>query len=238
VSDAGSRLGTAGPELGSLDWWRERSSLALRRRPRSDGLSLERILAAALHVLDEEGLEALTMRRLADELGAAPASLYRHVANREELLVEVVDSALAGIRPPPHPSSWRAGSQWLAREFNRLLVDHPSLVVLVPGDRLQGPNACRAREMALKTLLQRGFPADDAAVVYGMIVGWVLGHATLASSVTMRSGDGLRSVRAVVRNGRTAQAVESFTALGTGPLFELGLETLLDGIQVRYGVEP
>jgi AcrR family transcriptional regulator len=68
------------PSPGSAPWWLARRITASRRRPRADGLTVDRISEAALQVAERDGLEALTMRRVADELGTGPASLYRHVA--------------------------------------------------------------------------------------------------------------------------------------------------------------
>src|ERR671910_2827080 len=94
---------------GTAAWWRARYEQDAKRRPRPDGLSTDRIRAAALKILDEEGIEALTMRRLAADLGAGAASLYRHVANRDELLVEIIDCVLGELGPPPDTESWRHG---------------------------------------------------------------------------------------------------------------------------------
>ena len=77
---------------GSPEWWLRREADATRRRPRADGLSVHQITAAAAELVDNHGAEALTMRRLAEHLGTAPSSLYRHVASREEVLALIVDA--------------------------------------------------------------------------------------------------------------------------------------------------
>jgi AcrR family transcriptional regulator len=73
-------------------------------------------MAAALAAADRDGLDALTMRRLADELGTAHTSLYRHVASRDERLVELVDHVLGEVTPPPGGLDWRFQLEWLARK--------------------------------------------------------------------------------------------------------------------------
>ena len=82
---------------GSAGWWLERRARDDRRRPRVDGLSIERMIITAIAVVDDEGLDALTVRRLAADLETGSASLYRHVASRDELLVLMVDHVLGEI---------------------------------------------------------------------------------------------------------------------------------------------
>src|SRR5262245_51761159 len=88
---------------GSAPWWLERARARPERRPRKQGITPERIVAAAVEVVQAEGHEALTMRRLAERLGTGPASLYRHVAGRDELVALVVDHVIGSLpreRPP------------------------------------------------------------------------------------------------------------------------------------------
>jgi hypothetical protein len=93
---------------GSAAWWRRRYAERAGRRPRPGGLTLEAITDAALEIADRDGLEALTMRRLADRMGVRHTSLYRHVASREELLVELADRVLAEVELPPEDPDWQA----------------------------------------------------------------------------------------------------------------------------------
>ncbi|UUU38111.1 TetR/AcrR family transcriptional regulator [Streptomyces sp. NBC_00162] len=87
-------------EPGSASWWRARYAERDRRRPRTGGLTLARITAGALELADRDGLDFLTMRSLGEHLQVRHTSLYRHVASREELLIETVDHMLGEIRLP------------------------------------------------------------------------------------------------------------------------------------------
>jgi AcrR family transcriptional regulator len=218
---------------GSEVWWRLRNQRDARRRPRADGLTIERITTAALRILDEEGLEALTMRRLADDLGAGAASLYRHVANREELLVEIIDQVLGELGPPLEGRSWRDGAEHMARELYEVLSRHPAVVQLVPGDPLLGPNALSRREVGLRYLLDRGFGEREAVQVYAMVVSWILGHMVLTRGRhTAPRAEAFRTVSA-----SEYPTLSGLSAIGPpeeDELFELGLVTLLDGIETRY----
>jgi len=224
---------------GSVEWWRLRYVQGQRRRPRDDGLSIDRLTAAALAIVDAEGLDALTMRRLAADLGAGVASLYRHVANREELLVEMMDHVLGEICPPPLTKTWREDAEWLAREFRRVLLAHPGLLPVLSTDRLLGPNAMRGREMSLRGLLDHGFPPPAAVSIYSLLVAWVLGYTMLTGRIEAheRRGDSDRAAvyqRLDAGQYPTVQGLAHVGgAVGDDVIFDLGLATILDGIEAR-----
>ncbi|HEY8526399.1 MAG TPA: TetR/AcrR family transcriptional regulator [Acidimicrobiales bacterium] len=223
------------PEIvpGSEVWWRLRTERDARRRPRVDGLTIERITAAALRIIDEEGLDALTMRRLADELGAGAASLYRHVANRDELVVEIIDHVLGEVGPPPETATWREGAEHMARDLQRVLSRHPGVIRLVPGDPLVGPNALLRREQTLRYLLDHGFGEAEAVQVYAMVVSWILGYMVLTRGRhTQRRAEAFRAVSP--DDYPTISDLADIGPPGEDELFELGLVTLLDGIEARY----
>jgi AcrR family transcriptional regulator len=223
------------PEIvpGSGLWWRLRNQRDARRRPRADGLTIERITAAALRILDDEGLDALTMRRLADDLGAGAASLYRHVANRDELLVEIIDHVLGELGPIPVSGDWREGAEYMARELYDVLSRHAAVVQLVPGDPLLGPNALRRREIGLRYLLDHGFGEVEAVQVYAMVVSWILGHLVLTRGRhTERRATAFRALSP--SEYPTISDLAAIGPPGEDELFELGLVTLLDGIEARY----
>jgi AcrR family transcriptional regulator len=205
-----------------------------------DGFSRRRITAAALSIVDRDGLDGLTMRRLAQELGTGPASLYRHVANRDELLVELMDHVLGDIRPPtPEARTWRCGIEWMAREVRRVLLDHPAVVPLVPGDPLLGPNAMRGREIGLRLLRDHGFAVEDAIRIYAIVIGWTVGQTLLVVTGPGTRGEALRSWVADVpdRDGDLPTVRELASAGGLPEaevIFELGLATLLDGVEARF----
>jgi AcrR family transcriptional regulator len=233
------------PAPGTAAWWQGRDALEARRRPRSDGLTLERIIAAALALIDSEGLEALTMRRLAGDLHAGAASLYRHVANRDELLVEVMDQVLGEIQPPPTDLAWRPTVEWMACEFRRVLIEHRAVIPLLSQDPLLGPNAMRRREAALEVLLGLGFGKDEAGAIYSTVVAWVMGFTLLTTSAAGRNAVDGTTRRDLYASFYRAEypIISALASEGRMPggdevtLFALGLRTLLDGIDVRYGAQ-
>jgi AcrR family transcriptional regulator len=108
---------TAPSRPGSAAWWEDRVERDARTRPRADGLTLTRIVEVALALVDCEGLDALTVRRLATDLETGSASLYRHIASRDELLVLMVDHVLGEIVFPVESLSGSARVAGLATEL-------------------------------------------------------------------------------------------------------------------------
>src|SRR5437588_3030206 len=92
---------------------------------RSEGLSRERILRAAHQLVDDEGLTALSMRRLAQELDVWPMSLYRYFRDKDELVAALADAAAAGIVPPTPTETWRDQLGDLLRQTRVVFERHP-----------------------------------------------------------------------------------------------------------------
>ena len=94
-------------------------------QPRRAPLSRDRVLAAAVALADQVGVEAVSMRRLASELGVVPMALYKHVANKDELLDGMVDAVLAGIEPVDPELDWRAAVRQRVLAARRAVLRHP-----------------------------------------------------------------------------------------------------------------
>jgi AcrR family transcriptional regulator len=196
-------------------------------------------MAAALELLDRDGLDALTMRRLADELSTTHTSLYRHVASRHELLVELVDHVLGGMRPPPADAGWRTQAEWSAREFRRVLLEHPALVPLLTAGQLLGPNAMRGRDRGVRSLLAAGAGGELAVHAYLLVAHYVIGTALLDTGGAARTGTERTAMTRLFRAlpGDAYPTVIAHAELLNAPdgdaEFEFGLRTILDGIALR-----
>jgi AcrR family transcriptional regulator len=163
---------------------------ARRRAGRPAVLSVERIVAAAVAILDAEGPEALTMRRLGTELGVSAMSLYRHVPNRDALLAEVVNhlfaEALAGYTPE---SDWPRALTGLAVTYRRFLLAHPRAVPLLATH----PVDVKLGTELLTGLFERfescGVAAGDALNAVQSVAVYVLGHALAQVGATAETHD-------------------------------------------------
>ena len=142
----------------------EPSPRSRRDRPAKPALSREAIVDAALAIVREEGIDALTMRRLAQSLDTGPASLYVYVANRDELWDLVFDEAIGSIETEPtDPARWREQVHALAgRMVNMMVVEYPGMARMAMARIPVGDNALRVNESML-SLLKAGGVGDQAA---------------------------------------------------------------------------
>ncbi|BBX62572.1 TetR family transcriptional regulator [Mycobacterium saskatchewanense] len=147
-------------------------------RPKVPLISREVALEAALRIIDSDGLEALSIRRLAAELKVNGASLYYHFANKEAILVEVTELALARtpINVRSDGSDWK---RWMldgARQLLDLLLAHPGLIPIIVKRRTLGVRA-EALEVITRKLVSRGVPAEVILPLYEATERFVIGTA-------------------------------------------------------------
>jgi AcrR family transcriptional regulator len=216
---------------GTSEWWAAHAERLERRRPRVDGLTIERIVDEALALVDGEGLEALTVRALAARFDTSSATLYRHVASRDELLILLVDRVLGEIGLPDPALAGRTRVVELSHEFRRVLLAHPDVVDALRAAPLMGPNAVRCADAGLANLLEAGYPADLAVPAYLALIDYVLG------SVFFQSARGNPEPLGPAPEG--APTLEAnWTEVGdaeSDKVFAFGLETFLIGLDRLAG---
>ena len=134
------------------------------------------VLAAALALADEHGLDALTMGAVADRLGVTPMALYRHVANKADLLDGVVELLLTEFPPPPE-LSWAQRLSTLAGNIRASAQRHPSVFPLLLGRPATTTEARRTRDGVYEALEVAGVPPDRVAQVERLVSTAILGFA-------------------------------------------------------------
>ncbi|MFG3436573.1 TetR/AcrR family transcriptional regulator C-terminal domain-containing protein [Nonomuraea sp. NPDC047897] len=149
-----------------------------RRVQRRPQLSQELIVETGLAILDAEGLDGLSMRRVAQVLGTGPASLYAHVSGKEELLELIYDQVLGEVRlPAPDPARWQEHLRAYAEEMHRVLGRHADVARAALAGIPTGPNAVRLAEYALGLLIEAGMPPREASLAFDRLVLYVVGDA-------------------------------------------------------------
>ena len=144
-----------------------------------NSLSAEAILRGAMDLVDAEGLDALTMRRLATELGVATMSLYGHVPTKEDLLLGVVNMVTAEIElPAPGTPPWEA-LRMVTREFRRVALGHPNLVPLIVRQPPTGSQGLLTLEAALDALRRAGLDSSTTARAYRLSASFAIGFVSL-----------------------------------------------------------
>jgi AcrR family transcriptional regulator len=158
--------------------WRDHKRPTRGPRP---GLSVDRVVAAAIELADAEGLAALSMRRVADGLGVGTMSLYTYVPGKAELLDVMLDTVLAEeARPDGPPGGWRAGLELRAREDWALYHRHPWILQISPGRALLGPNETALFEASLRVVEGTGLGGAEMVLVVSLVAAYTRGAAQTA----------------------------------------------------------
>ncbi|GAB5078888.1 TetR/AcrR family transcriptional regulator C-terminal domain-containing protein [Arthrobacter sp. AD-310] len=153
-----------------------------RTDARRGRLSRELVLTKALELVDAEGLDALTMRRLGQELNRDPMSLYRYAENRAALLDGVAELVLNELSIQPADPDWKAQLRHIAHNLRQLALLHPNVVPLLVTRPLSTPlglrplGTLRPLEQILSLLIGAGFVPADALHVYRAYYGFLYGH--------------------------------------------------------------
>ena len=170
--DASGRSGDGAP-IAPPPWQRAPDRPSRRRR---ELISRDAIVTAAVQLLDREGLAALSMRRLAEELGTGAASLYWHVGSKDGLLDLVFDHVIGeGKVPDPDPERWQEQIKEVARAQRAASLRHPWLVRASIGRIPMGPNALHYSERILAILRAGGLPPRLAVQGYLLLIATING---------------------------------------------------------------
>ena len=146
-------------------------------KKRTTPLTKDELFTAALAIADAEGLEALSMRRLAAEVGVEAASLYHHLPNKDALLSGVIVKMRSEMRiPDPLPEDWRELLLAIFAEYRRVLAAHPNLTPLA-GRRVETDP-----DSGLVFLTQLGFSDDDAVELWQSMIALAVGFSIFGSA--------------------------------------------------------
>jgi AcrR family transcriptional regulator len=184
------------------------------------------------------------MRRIADYLGTGPASLYRHVSSRDELLVLLTDRMLdTEIPAEVEPVGWRSGCERIARSFRGILLERPALAILAAQGQMLGPNSLWGRERILRWLIDEGFSASLAVRTYLLVTRFVIGSLSTYDR-SSKQDPTERAELVLLFKELDSTVFPTLVALadqlgGQRPddEFEFGLAALLDGIAASQEME-
>jgi AcrR family transcriptional regulator len=207
-------------------------------RPRL--LTRDDVAHAALGLVDREGLEALTMQRLGQELGVGTMTVYGYVRSKHELLDLVVDAATGAPEPLSGDGDWRDQLSELMRRAYDLLNDHPAVVQIRLRQPVLRPDSLRFGEAVLRILDGAGVPRAESAPVFRLLFTYLFGYVAL--SPTARAEDARQAAAAAFAAlspdrypHLTADADAVSRAMAGDDAFHAGLEVIIDGIATRVG---
>jgi AcrR family transcriptional regulator len=211
-------------------WWRKRAEPSRERKP----LTRDAIVDAALVVLEREGIEGLSMRKLAQELDAGAASLYWHVGDKEELLSLLLDRIVGEQKvPDPDPEHWQDQLREMAREARALFKTHRDSARLSMGRIPTGPNSLPVMERTLAVLAASAVPSRVvayAADLFALYVGAFAYEESIGSANPEQFAEYLRSLPPEDFPVITGLA-DDLVAGDADTRFEFGIEILIAGLE-------
>jgi AcrR family transcriptional regulator len=215
-----------------------------RRRRRRAPLTRERVLAAALALVDEGGEEALTMRTLGRQLGVEAMSLYNHVANKEDIIDGLVELVFGEIDVPvPGDGDWKPAMRRRAISVRAALNRHRWAVGLMEGRLHPGPASLRHHDATMGSLREAGFPFRAAVHASSVMDAYIYGFALQEKNLPFESPEEVAEVMEIQRQNAPGMddypyLVEVATEMATAGYdyateFLFGLDLILDALE-RY----
>lgn len=196
--------------------------------------------------MDEDGLEAVTMRRIGRELGVEAMSLYNHVQDKEDILDSICEEVLTEFLVPEE-EGWDQLARLGAREYRRLLLAHPNVLTLMSERKspMTNPDALRAYEFGLELFRKAGLSTLDAMKAFHAFGGYIMGYVTMELGTMVGGPDDEEHSRAHQEMARVLETADlpclreslpHMMELDVEEQFEFGLDLLIEGIRARISM--
>jgi AcrR family transcriptional regulator len=211
-------------------------------RPRHRArLSRDRVLRAAMRRADTGGIDTLTMRTLAEVLGVAPMSLYRHVTSKDDLVDGLVDLVFGEIKRPTGDADWKSAMRERAISVRNVLMRHRWAIGLMESRTNPGPANLRHHDAVIGSLRAAGFDVAMAAHAYSLLDSYIYGFAQTQMNLPFDSGSDIAAMAKEMLQPFPLDAYPNLAAFITehamkpgydyGEEFEYGLDLILDGLE-------
>ncbi|MGW6446988.1 TetR/AcrR family transcriptional regulator [Lentzea sp. NPDC055074] len=203
------------------------------------GLSREAIVRKAMEMLDEHGLQKLSMRKLAAALGAAPMSLYWHVPTKDALIELCLDEVYGEFTLPDPEADWETAVRGMMHELRQLALKHPWWIRGIGEFNTFGPNAVAYADAMFEPMLRAGLSTVAAAQSISAVGSFVNGHAIAEVNFLGRGGmdspPDLAKIADLYRDEhpRYVAMLDEPDLWTLDGQFEFGLDCVIDGIKAR-----
>ena len=204
-------------------------------------LTRERVLAAAVALADRGGIESLSMRKLAQELGVEAMSLYHHVANKDDILDGLVDVVFGEIDLPSGEDGWKAAMRRRAISAREALRRHPWATGMMESRPTPGAANLRHHDAVLGVLRGAGFSLELAAHAYSLLDSYIYGFALEEASLPFHTPEEAAQVAQAIMAEFPASEYPHLTEIAVdhvlqpgydyGNEYLFGLDLILDGLE-------
>lgn len=210
---------------------RRKAGAAPRRKSR--GLSRDKVMDAALALIDETGADAFSMRGLAETLGVTPMALYNHFRNKRDLLSAVAERVISAAEFDGHHSDWRDQLRHCFDVLRQLCLRHPGLPGILEIEGAAPACAFAPMEVTLRALRAAGLDDVDGARTFFLLVGYTLSQAAYQTR-PVPVLEPSKSTRGERISGRSSKATERFQPLAAWDFdasFAFGISLILNGVE-------
>jgi AcrR family transcriptional regulator len=209
-------------------------------RPRVP-LSRDRLLSAAVTLADQDGIESLSMRKLAQEFGVVPMALYRHVSNKDDMIDGMVDVIFSEIDLPPKGTDWKTGMRQRAISARQVLARHRWAIGLTESRMKPGATNLRHHDSVIRCLGEAGFSIEMAVHAYSALDSYIYGFALQQQALPFDNPEDVGEVAKTMLSqfpsdeypylARTIAEVINKSGWQYADEFEFGLDLLLEGLE-------
>ena len=197
-------------------------------------LTRQRVLRAAVALADRGGVGALSMRKLAQELGVEAMSLYHHVANKDDILDGIVDVVFGEIELPTGEAGWEAAMRRRSVSAREALLRHPWATGLMESRRTPGPANIRHHDAVLGVLRNAGFPVELAAHAYSLLDSYIYGFALQEASLPFHTPEETAEVAQEIMSVFPADDYPHLAEIATEHVLQPGYDY---GDEFLYGLD-
>jgi AcrR family transcriptional regulator len=202
-------------------------------------LSKERVIQAAVALADASGFESMSMRKLAEDLGAAPMALYRHVANKEDLLDGMVDIVFSEVDFPSRSADWKSAMRERGISVREALRRHPWAIGRMESRMSPGPASAQHHNSTMGCLREAGFQFRSAVHAYSLLDSYTYGFALQEKSSPFETPEESADMAKITVGSMgadypyLAEVVVELAKSGYdyAEEFEFGLNLILDGLE-------
>jgi AcrR family transcriptional regulator len=198
-------------------------------------LTPEAITEAAIRIADAEGLDAVSIRRIAAEIDARPMSLYDHFSSKDALLAAMADEVVSEVLvDPPLPDDWRQAMTAISRQLYGMLVRHRWLLAVTSKQPRFGPNSEKQAAQLAEAMSGLSLDSAEMWILVGTINDYVLGHSLRAISIPgPEELEDVIAETAIDASPELASLPDYLRTRASIDRFEAGLAAVLDGIEQR-----
>lgn len=204
-------------------------------------MTAERVIEGAVQLADRVGVDALTIRKIAEELDVKPMTIYHYVPNKEAIIDGMVDTVFAEIALPPSDRDWRSAILVRCRSMRAVLARHPWAAPLMETRTTPGPATLRHHDAVLGCFRGAGFSLELTGHAYAVVDAFLYGFALQEATLPATSGEDMAELAGSIAEQMPADLYPHLTEFTIdhvlrpgydfGREFDVGIELILDGLE-------